>query len=364
MLQPLDIARVLTFYNLGTLQSVVRALHGYVNETAFIQTSEGRFVIRRNHRRHNEDVHLQRHAMINWLHARNFAAPGLIPTRDGKTLLILDGRTYEVMECVQGSDYSPEQPGQLSSVAATLARYHLTIRGFTTPPETHTPRYSPQAVLSLTELLLERDIMGDLQDVLSWYDARASYLRSRMFDSNYNTLPHLMIHGDMHRDNVLLSGDQVTALLDYDQATWDARIVDIADALIAFATSAKVDNLMWGLFQTTLDEECTCQFIEAYSSVWSLSHAELSMLPTIIELLWLQGELGRVVSTPEGAPDYHETVLNQGRWLSGWLNERRDRLIGRWIKVNNGPESPPSPGPTFPPLATTPTDGRITATAA
>jgi homoserine kinase type II len=303
--------------------------------------------------------------MINWLHARTFPAPGLIPTRDGDTLLTLDGRTYEVMECVQGSDYSSEQPGQLSSVAATLARYHLAIRDFTSPPETYTPRYSPQNVLSLTELLLERDIMGDLQEVLSWYDARASHLRNRMFDSTYKTLPHLMIHGDMHRENMLFSGDQVTALLDYDQATWDARIVDIADALIAFATSAKMENLMWGLFQSALDEDRTCQFIEAYSSVWALSHAEISMLPTVIEMLWLQGELGRVVSTPEGAPDYHETVLNQGRWLSGWLNERRDRLIGRWIKVNNGPDSPVSPVPTIPPLVTPSTgDYRITATAA
>jgi homoserine kinase type II len=360
MLQPLDIAKVLTFYDLGTLQSVVRALHGYVNETAFVQTSKGCFVVRRNHRRHSPEGHYQRHALIKWLCARNFPAPALIPTREGETLLTLDGRTYEVMECVNGGEFSPGQPGQVANIAKTLARYHLTVRDFASPPEAYTPRYSPQSILSLTELMLERDMMGDLQEPLSWYDRRAAHIRSRTFETSYHTLPHLLIHGDMHRDNLLFSGEAVTALLDFDQATWDARIVDIADALIAFATSSKNEtNLMWGMFQGTLDEDRANEFIAAYASVWALTHSEISTLPTIIELLWLQGELGRVVSTPEGAPDYHESVLSQGRWLSGWLNERRERMVARWAKLNVGPTAPAAPVPTSAPVATPPAPSRV-----
>ena len=35
--------------------------------------------------------------------------------------------------------------------------------------------------------------------------------------------PHLPIHGDVHADNFRFVGDRVAALLDFDQAEWEAR---------------------------------------------------------------------------------------------------------------------------------------------
>lgn len=139
-------------------------------------------------------------------------------------------------------------------------------------------------------------------------------------------LPHLVIHGDIHGDNLRFEGDQVIALFDYDQATCDARLVDLADALVGFTTQPATD-FMWGTYAGPLDTERTLHLVTAHVAVEPLTTTEITALPMLVELLWLQGELGRVLSTPEGAPDYHLSVLDQGHRLSDWMDQHYDELI-------------------------------------
>src|SRR5690606_19751023 len=156
-------------------------------------------------------------------------------------------------------------PGQLESVGATLARYHRTVVGFPAQPHSPAPRYSAQAILALCEQLVERDIMGDLADLLAWYSGRATQLRSLLPEDLYAGLPALVVHGDILLDSLRFDGDAVVALLDYDQAVWDARISDLADALVAFATR-RVPDAGWGVFQGPLDEERAGQLLAAYAA--------------------------------------------------------------------------------------------------
>jgi homoserine kinase type II len=333
MLTTSDTTRVLSLYDLGKVFKVTPASRGFVNETAFVQTDRGRFVVRRGHRRLGEAAQRYRHRLIDWLTDHDLPTAELIPARNGDTLVTLDGRFCEVRTFVEGGDFTADRPLQAANVGATLARYHQIVKNFP-PPEKLPPRYSPQTILGLTERLLERDFMGELYDWLSWYDLRAARLRQQLNARDYAALPHLVIHGDIHCDNLLFDGDEVAALLDYDQATWDARIVDVADGLIGFATASNyTDKLQWGVYQGPLDEEQAARLIKGYVEVEPLSRAEIEALPLLVEIIWLQGELGRVISTPEGSPDYHQDVLTQGRWLSTWMQERSQRIAAHWLDL-------------------------------
>lgn len=336
MLTTADIAQVLSHYDLGKLSNVTQASRGFVNETAFVQTATDRLVVRRNQRRLSEATQRYRHQIINRLYEQGFPTPALIPTNDGDTLLKLDGRTFEIMTFVKGEDFNSERPQQLTSVGEMLAHYHNIVRDMPPPPDENPRRYSPQGVLAMNETLLKRDMMGDLTPMLSWYDLRGARLRSLLPDETYDRLPHLPIHGDIHRDNVLFAGDQVVALLDYDQVAWDTPVADLADALVAFASVDKPCILNWGVFQGPLDEERAELLIEGYTRVAGLSPLEISMLPVLLEVLWLEGELGRAISTPEGDPDYHLAVLQQGHDLSRWLDANRERLMEQWTALANG----------------------------
>lgn len=333
MLTAADIAQVLDHYNLGTLHSTISAYRGFVNETAFVQTDTGKFVVRRNHRHQHEASLRYRHRLIAHLQEQQVPAPVIISTRDGDTLLELDNRFYEVMEFVQGEAFNREVPTQIMSVGATLARYHAAVKDFSAPPESEDLRYAPQSLLGLTEVLIRRDVMGDMVDTLNWYDGRAARLRKSLTDTKYRALPHLVIHGDIHRDNLLFAQNDVVALIDYDQIAWDTPVADLADALVAFASVDKPSATTWGVFNGPLDEERAALLIEGYASVARLSDEEIRALPVLLEVLWLKAEMGRVLSTMDGAPEYHLAVLDQGLALSYWLNERRDALVERWTDL-------------------------------
>jgi homoserine kinase type II len=335
MLMSIDIANVLKHYDLGTLESATKAAHGFVNETVFVKTTKGRFVLRRNQRRLSEDTHRYRHNLLAWLEERQFPCPSFVPTRQGDTLLMINGYTYEIMPFIDAHDYNPQNPQHLRAIGRVLAEYHRAIEGFPPSSGEQNPRYHPHDVMALSERLLERDVMGDIYHELMWYDLRAAKLRGMLPDETYRRLPHLVAHGDVHRDNFLFHHNTVVALLDYDQATWDVRITDLADALVGFTTDCATKQMpsVWGIYKGPIDETCATELLTAYHAVAPLTPAEIMALPSLIELVWLQGNLGRVFSTPEGAPEYHQDVLNQGRWLSEWIQERSGHLIDRWLNI-------------------------------
>ncbi|HWQ11855.1 MAG TPA: phosphotransferase [Roseiflexaceae bacterium] len=337
MLTSSDIARVLAHYDLGVAEGAIAFGHGFVNETAIVTTSRGRFVVRRNHRRIGFPTHRYRHALTAWARAHGAPTAAILPARNGDTLVVLDGRAYEVQEYIEGCDFDPSCPLQVAAAGAALARFHLAAEGFAPPPAPTEPRYAPRALHGLVERLLERDVMGELHEDLAWYDARAALLRTLLPDAAYAALRHLLIHGDVHPDNFRFAGDQVAGLLDLDQVAWDARVVDLADALVAFCSAARPKEPQgWGVFRGPLDEGRAVALLAAYASLAPLTPAEAAALPVAVEVLWLRGALGRVVSTPEGAPEYHLEVLEQGRRLSGWIATRREALTARWNACATG----------------------------
>lgn len=327
MLTSSDIARVLSCYDLGATEGLAATGHGFVNETALVATQRGRFVVRRNHRRFSLAAHRYRHALIEWLCRSGVPTAPLVATRQGDTLLLLDGRAYEVQLYLDGRDYDPASPAQAAAVGEALAAYHRAARSFPQRPDDAEPRYVPGVLNGLVERLLERDVMGELHEPLAWYSERAARLRARLSDEAYAALPHLPIHGDVHADNFRFVGDRVSGLLDFDQVAWDARVVDLADALVAFATAAGgAEAQGWGVFRGPLDEPRAASLLGAYGAVAPMSTAEAEALPVVLEVLWLRGELGRVLSTPEGAPDYHLEVLAQGCRLVAWLEDHAAAL--------------------------------------
>jgi homoserine kinase type II len=327
MLTTADVDRALRSYDLGTVRTVKPASHGAVNETAFAETSGGRYVIRRNQRKLGRASLELRHQLLAWLRSRGFPAPRLVPARSGDMAVEVDGRLVEVFTFIDGDEFNPDRPAHLSGAGAILARYHRAVEDFPDAPPPAGPRYTPASLMGLTERLMQRDIMGELTEPLSWYDRRAAELRRALPDSAYAALPHVLIHGDLHRDNLIFRGDTVAALIDFDQVTVDARIVDLADALVDLAVGAEPpDWFPWGVYAGPLDPARARTLLSGYESFAPLSPGERAALPVLLEVIWMQGNLRRVLGTSDAEPDYHNEVLGQGRRLAKWIQEHRDFL--------------------------------------
>lgn len=338
MLNTSDVALVLENYDLGALRYVEPSVRGFVNETAFFTTDQGRFVLRRNHRGSGLDMHHYRHQMMQRLAICDMPVPVPLAHKGGRTLLQLRNRYYEVMPFVSGEVANLHHPDAIRNAGRVLGRYHRIVADLPPPPRDATTRYSPQNLLAVNETLIERDVMGDLLDATTQYDRTAARLRHLLSPDSYRALPHVVIHGDMHLDNLLFADDEVVALLDFDQAAWDVPIADVADGLVAFASIDRMANQLtnWGVFKGPLHEMRAALFLQGYASEHRLSPAEVAALPTILEVLWLQAELGRVLSTADADPDYHLSVLQQGLDLSAWMQERREKLNQTWLAIMDG----------------------------
>jgi homoserine kinase type II len=327
MLTQHDVERALQSYDLGTVRSARPASHGVVNETAFAETSAGRYVVRRNQRKLGRASLDLRHRLLGWLRAHGFPAPRLIPARSGETAVEIDGRLFEVFTFIDGDEFNADRPAHINGAGTVLARYHSAVEDFPDLPLDQGPRYTTSSLPGLIERTMQRDVMGDLTEPLNWYDRRAVDLRKALPEAAYMALPHVLIHGDVHRDNLIFRGDAVAALIDFDQVTIDARLVDIADALVDFAVgAAPPDWYPWGVYAGPLDADRAQNLLRGYCQMNPLTPPERSALPIMVEVIWLQGNLRRVLMTLDAEPDYHLEVLGQGRRLSMWLQENRRAL--------------------------------------
>ena len=54
--------------------------------------------------------------------------------------------------------------------------------------------------------------------------------------AGHSELPRLVIHGDYYADNLLFDGDRIVGVLDYDEASWQPRVAELAEALIYFSS--------------------------------------------------------------------------------------------------------------------------------
>lgn len=202
MLTTAEICHVLACYDLGEPLRAWEATVGRVNETVFVETGRGRFVVRRNHWRFSEAALRYRHALMIWLGERGIPTPVPLPAHGGDTLVASGRRFYEVCPFVAGTSYDPSLPLQLEQLGATLARYHQAVLGYPAPPQFTPARYGGGAALALREQLVEQDVMGDLADLIAWYSRQAAQLHVLLPTEMYARLPALVIHGDIHADNI------------------------------------------------------------------------------------------------------------------------------------------------------------------
>ncbi len=311
--------RVLSRYRLGRLKAAWRPAHGFINDNWVVETSAGRCFVKHRHPRLAEPAFIAaQHGLTHWLRRHGFPAPAQLPTVDGETLLILDKECYEVQEYIVGSDYDHGRVAHLEEAAATLGRHHALVRGFAPavlcrPGELYHPSLLRTNLSRLAEIWhLDED--KDLGRLNSKLEAEASDLARRF--AEHGNLRELLIHGDYYADNLLFDGDRIVGVVDYDKARWQPRVVELAEALIYFA-SPRPGNLRHLVYPGVLQWEPFAGFLQAYARLTVPDEREVQVLPDYVRCIWLQVSLQRLCEQgrrPTSALEALEEVLQLASW--------------------------------------------------
>lgn len=331
-----ELAIVLSHFEVGIIQAVQEFPRGSRKAPKLlVKTENGLYLLKRRAQGKDDPFKVAFcHDLQLFLADKKFPLPHLLGTRKGNnSMLQRGGRIYELFEYIRGTVY--DQSGEATADAGkTLGLFHKLVTGYQSAYEAPTGSYhASRAVGRAVELIPEtmsrqrgvgrsgecKEVLGTLEFLgQSYAQAANSVERAGLGD-----WPTQIVHSDWHPGNMLFRGPRVVAVIDYDAARLQQRVIDVANGALQFSIVGGGDDPdQW---PEGLDERRFLAFLRGYDSVPSgslLSHAELRVIPALmIEALIAEavipiaatGCFGRM----NGGP-FLRMVAKKVRWLQSY----------------------------------------------
>lgn len=296
-----------------------------------------------------EDTHF-RPAFRSFLQQAGIPVPALWLTSEGESMVAIGDDAFELEEVVDGERFTSGDRRSLQWVAAAgsmLGQIHQASRRFAGPQQ----RWPSEAhiggiVQGYLNLARNRAAQSEIAAVAAaidnWCDAWEALLPSAMMGiGSARGLPEFHIHGDYHALNVRFAHQQVCAVLDWDAARWEKRLIELAAALFSFSALEWLPDtvLTRPLVRRGLDPERARVFLGAYGAIYAPVAGEAAVLGDALALVapiaTINGPLEDVFFTPQaGDESLIDDVMERLAWaisLPAWLGRVKRLLSDMWM---------------------------------
>lgn len=344
------------YYDLGELVHVKRNEKGYVNVNYEIEMLRDGKIKRYLLRCYRKGVRRKRikfeHGLLKLLCKRQFIlSPRVIATRRGKTYVrIVQKKTgggkkqkyyMSVFSYLGGEDkYGWDVPlctdEELADAARVFAVYHNTVFGWNAKNRREKPiflEYIPLMIKKWNHYTQKAASRSAFEGYfLEQFDYLLRFLRGFMKVSGqqrYNSMPHVVIHGDYHPGNLKFQDGNVVGVFDFDWAKIDARCFDVCLAVNYFCASwegSKDGELLFDRVEIFLN--AYQQAAKELNSLGALNDLELQCFPEML-LLSNLSTIDWTVKTfykTSPDPDEYQTYLRHNVRLMQCLERDRDVL--------------------------------------
>jgi homoserine kinase type II len=261
-----------------------------------------------------------------------FAVPAPIPTRRGEMwAMTAEGRARRLMVLlpfIAGGNPREGDVGQAKAAGVALgillnALGDTNTRGLTGPqPYVELGRVHPL----VPDPFEAMSCLGSLSPKSA--RARVDAILESLYEQNkaIKSLPQQLVHGDVITGNMLMDGNRVTGVLDFENCALNPRPMDLAIALDAWAWDALGTGVEWARIDA---------LGRGYVSAARMSEAEIAAIPTLMlfrnasVLMHLVGRFLSNLSPYVDVENWIESLLKIDAWLM--LNRRQllDRA-SRW----------------------------------
>jgi Ser/Thr protein kinase RdoA (MazF antagonist) len=317
---------ILDAWRLPRPRVTVKAEGGYQNTTILVSCASGEFVLRvysnvvEPARQRFEHELLQKLASADL----SFGVPRPVPSDDGETLRVVDGRLAVLFTRIAGETLAKDGGSYLGRAAASLAELDIALAAL--DEFEHRPsvfdgdltRVHPLAE-DLDEAVRESGLEQERRSALRRGLGRTAQVAPLL----YASLPQQITHGDFAFGNTLVGNGRVTGLLDFEHSGVDVRAMDLAVALYRFPA-----------YDRALDQ-CDV-FGRAYSSVLPLDPTEILGMPALLELRagvslmhWVGRMRANLATIDDVRPRASRALFTQ-EWVQENGGELARRAIG-WI---------------------------------
>ncbi len=234
-LGPQELTEVLDCYDLGMVTDIRAFERGSrKSPKAWIRAIDSTYLLKRRApgRDDADRVKFQHDVQV---HLKSHGCPvaGLVETRTGETHVRRGSRVYELFNFIDGARFT-SQAGQLESTGTAMSRMHDECSGWTGPVHGGVSFHGSGDVA--TAILHIRDKGGPaLADAAAPLEDLFEDARNEVDRLGWSGMRKTIVHGDWHPGNLIFSGSEVAALLDFDSTREEPRIAEFANGALQFA---------------------------------------------------------------------------------------------------------------------------------
>lgn len=204
-----------------------------------------------------------------WLDGEGLPVSAPVVALDGSLQVEIDGASLSLQREIVGDLLDTTEPDQVRAAGAVLARLHGALAVYPDPDRV------PELVAPSTPLAAQ--VTGWLDSCPEHIPATArDALRRLVVDAPLDPLPTQLVHGDFRSANVLSAGSDVAAVIDFEEARFDHRIVELARSAVMLGTRFRD----WG----PVSAEVRAGFLDGYQSERQVTPAEARWWDVLV--LW------------------------------------------------------------------------------
>jgi len=286
-----ELAIVLSHYDLGVVQEVREFARGSHRAAKLVvRTNRGRYLLKRRPQGRTDPYRVAfAHELQTFLLQKHFPLPHLIGTKEGNHSMVrLGDSVCEVFEFIDGEAYDQSLLATYES-GKMLGLYHSIVADYHPRWKPPTGHYHAAAIVrqylrGMPERLAELadgnrsadDVRPAAEELLAAYE-RAAEEAERLGLLEWETQ---IVHSDWHPGNMLFKEGHVVAVIDYDAARVQPRVMDVANGVLQFSLlTGSREPETWPAYT---DESRAKRFLRGYDEINVLTVAELRTVPHLM----------------------------------------------------------------------------------
>jgi len=320
--------KIISNWNIGKLINIKKAVKGVSNHNWILNTSEGKFVLRKVSKEKKLSELEFELKYLNYLKEKGFEykIPYPIKTKQGKFFLKINSSHYWMYHYISGTNIKRFDKKELKEVAKMMASYHKIIE-----------KSGLKNGIKKKEVFNRKEIIEEMEDFRkklknkSKLNARDKIFFEESSDlislfknlegKEYSKLKRYPLHRDINPENTLWKSGKLIGVIDFENvgSVNDTIMKDIA-GMLQYSCRDKKDK-------HKIDLKLAKFFLNEYKKYHKLSKKEVSFIPDIITAGAIE-DFGyaywMLINDPERAKLYRLKLYSN---VAKWFNKNRNKII-------------------------------------
>jgi homoserine kinase type II len=325
-----ELAIVMSYFDIGVIESITEYPRGSRKAPkVLIQSEQGKFLLKRRARGKDDAYKVAfSHAVQLYLASKQFPLPHLIGTKkDNNSMLQWRNTVYELFEYIPGQAYPTTLEATFDG-GRVLSLYHKLLHDFRAEwqPGGSSYHLAPSVEQGLKQipasLTASDTVLGPvLQFLLESYRHAAQMAGAIGLDG----WPKQIVHADWHPGNMLFRDNRVVAVIDYDAARLQPRIIDAANGALQFSIIGGDEDI--NSWPDYIDESRYKRFLRGYDEVMLLSEAEMRTIPWLMIEALIAEAVFPIAATGQFGRLEGFGFLQMVQRKVYWMQRSADRLV-------------------------------------